>query len=245
MQVPPSLLFKSSLLPLTRLLHASPEAYDDLQEAFAQVQHVPQCVRMYGLHLHPAGKQFVSNKGKRRDHHIPRKHLIKVLYHTDPDTLYRSLPPARTSGPAPPPPPQPPQWAKIEIKMDPSDTSSKREPKIPSDDCAGAMAGAMLHDAGGGESTCIGDDQVHREPQLAQGHDGMPCLDDSVRAHAFQMFRQVLKEWQSEDDSNLSRSVLTIRFGSDEKPAIATIAEFLDPRPDKVLSTGSFPRQPF
>ena len=62
----------------------------------------------------------------------------------------------------------------------------------------------------------------------------MPCLDDAVRAHAFQFVRQVLKEWQSEDDSNLSRSVLTIRFGSDEKPAIATLADFLYPQPDKV-----------
>ena len=41
---PAFVAFKDSLLPLTRLLHASPEAYDDLQEAFVQVQHVPQCV---------------------------------------------------------------------------------------------------------------------------------------------------------------------------------------------------------
>ena len=106
---PVHLAFMAALKPLTELLEKDRQCMTALARFCSQATNPLKCLDLVGMREHPTLANLLPLS---RRHH---RKAIEVLYHVDPETLYREIPPlpeppglpAAPPGP-PPPPPGPP-----------------------------------------------------------------------------------------------------------------------------------------
>ena len=86
--------FHSIMQPLRRMLQLSPESFINLTRCCRSTTNVYACIRETGLEQHPTVSTMLKQHGGRKSelHGKDRKHLVQVLYHTDPKSLFRDMP---------------------------------------------------------------------------------------------------------------------------------------------------------
>ena len=102
------LVFHNVLLPLQRALDNDPNVFLRLAHHASFARNAPSAAAYLGFWNHPAMKKIVSRyQAKNRNSSIDRQNhgnVVRILYHTDCETLFRTLPPVTDSSGGGPPP---------------------------------------------------------------------------------------------------------------------------------------------
>jgi len=104
------LAFYGIRAPLRELLRSTPEGFAHFCDLCDAVRNVHLAIDHVGFRRHPEVVRLRDESLGHIRHKKLHKHLVKILFHVDPSTLYGRLPDVPVDVPpaAPPPPPPPP-----------------------------------------------------------------------------------------------------------------------------------------